>query len=205
VDVVQTKGFYPTNVCVAPDNTVWSFGATWWDDVMDRPLPGGVLRHFDFQKGQLAEYIPRSTFPDHSSYGTLSFMRCSSNEVSILNSSEDAYIIMPYEGDAPRLYLASPPPDLRLTGFAVFGPNKAYGAFLNTQKKDDPRQGLYLLKVDDGTRNAHWEPVEAAVGPRTDTHTVVRLWGSDGEYLVFSRAQDSVGIAGLQWAMVSEK
>lgn len=92
--VIQTKDFYPTNVCVAPDKTVWSFGATSWDEVNHRPLPGDLLRHFDFGKGQLAGYIPRSTFPDPSSRDTKTLMRCSSGDVAIFSGPENAYMLV---------------------------------------------------------------------------------------------------------------
>src|SRR5882762_1801230 len=196
-ETVQTKDFSPRNVCVAPDNTVWSFGGTWWDEVNDRPLSGDILRHFDFQKGQLAAYIPRSTFPDHSSYDSLSEMRCSANEVAIYSRSVNTYIVMPYESKISRLYEAPPPPGLTLTGFATFGPNKAYGVLINPQRSDDQMQGLYFLKLDDTTRTVHWVAVEGAAGPRTDVGTVIRLWGADGEFLVLGRAQDPSGVSAL--------
>jgi|SRR5712664_912372 len=159
-EVVQTKDFYPRNVCVAPDNTVWSFGGTWWDDANDRPLPGDVLRHFDFEKGQVAAYIPRSTFPNHSSYDSLTEMRCSSNEVAIFSRSENTYIVMRYGSNAPRMYQASAPAGLSLSGLAISGSEKAYGVLINQQRTDDPTQGLYSLEPDETAMTVRWVAVQ---------------------------------------------
>jgi hypothetical protein len=202
---IQTKDFYPTNVCVAPDNTVWSFGSTWWDDVNHRPLPGDLLRHFDFGKGQLAGYLPRSTFPDRSSYSSLTEMRCSSKEVAIFSRPEKTYILMPYEGKLPRVYDASAPAGLSLTGFAILGPGNAYVVLINRERTDDPTQGLYSLQLDETAKAVRWSPVENAVGPRTSPATVIRLWGTDGEYLVLARGQDPAGTTAVHWATLSEK
>lgn len=190
---------------MAPDNTVWSFGGTWWDDVNDRPLPGDVLRHFDFAKGQVAGYILRSTFPDYPSHDSLTEMRCSATEVAIYSRPVNTYIVMSYGSNLPRLYEAPPPLGLTLTGFATFGPKNAYGVLINRQRTDDPTQGLYSLELDDTTKTVRWVTVEGAVGARTNVGTVIRLWGADGEFLVLGRAQDPSGLTALHWAAVSEK
>jgi len=202
---IESKDFYPTNVCVAPDNTVWSFGSTWWDDVNHRPLPGDLLRHFDFGKGQLAGVLPRSTFPESSSHDSLTLMRCSSTAVAIFSGPTNTYIVMPYGSNLPRLYEAPPPPGLTLTGFAILGPKNAYGVLINRQREDDPTQGLYSLELDDTTKTVRWVAVEGAVGARRSVGTVIRLWGADGEFLVVGRAQDPSGLTALHWAAVSEK
>jgi WD40 repeat protein len=203
--VIQTTDFYPTNVCVAPDNTVWSFGATWWDNVNHRPLPGDLLRHFDFGKGQLAGYIPRSTFPDHSSYDNSTQIRCSAEEVAILSRPENTYILVSYENEVPRIYDASSPVGISLVGFGILGQSKAYAVLINRERSDDPTQGLYSLELDETAKAVRWSPVQGAVGPRTGPATVIRLWGTDREYLVLSRSQDPAGTTALHWASISEK
>jgi hypothetical protein len=109
--------------------------------VHHRPLPGDLLRHFDFGKGQLAGYLPRSTFPDRSSYSSLTEMRCSSKEVAIFSRPEKTYILMPYEGKLPRVYDASAPAGLSLTGFAILGPGNAYLVLINREGPTTPRKG----------------------------------------------------------------
>jgi hypothetical protein len=79
--VIQTKDYYPSHVCEAPDGTVWSFGGTGYDDQTNQPNPGDTLRHFDFHKGQIASYLPRSLFPDRPAPDKPGFIRCLKNEV----------------------------------------------------------------------------------------------------------------------------
>jgi hypothetical protein len=201
---IQSKDFYPTHVCVAPDNTVWSFGSTLWDDANHRPLSGDLLRHFDFTKGQLAGYIPRSTFPAPSSRDSLTLIRCSSTAVAIFDGPANTYIVMPYEVEVPRIYDASSPAGLSLMGFGIFGSGNAYGVLINRERTDDPMQGLYSLQADETAKVVGWLPVESAVGPRTGPATVIRLWGTDGEYLVLGRSQDPAGTAAVHWAKVTE-
>jgi len=202
---IQTKDFYPTNVCVAPDSTVWSFGATWWDSANHRPLPGDLLRHFDFEKGQLAGYIPQPTFPEPLSHDNPTLMRCASTQVAIFSGPENTYILMPYEGKVPRLYDAPTPAGQSLIGLAIPGSGNAYGMLINRERADDQTQGLYLLELDETAKAVRWAPVTAAVGPRTSAVTVVRLWGTDGDYLVVSRSQDPAGVAAVHWATLREK
>lgn len=203
--VIQTKDFYPTNVCVAPDNTVWSFGATLWDEVNHRPLPGDLLRHFDFGKGQLAGYIPGSTLPGSSSHDTKTLMRCSSRDVAIFSGPESAYILMSYESNAPRLYNATLPPGLWLVGFGIRGSGNAYSVLIDRERADNPAQGLYSMELDEIAKAVRWSPVQGAVGSRTNPGTVTRLWGTDGESLVLSRSQDPAGIAAIHWATLGRK
>lgn len=202
---IQTKDFYPTNVCVAPDNTVWSFGATWWDNLNDRPLPGDLLRHFDFVKGYLAGYIPRSTFPRPSSHDSQTLMRCSSTEVAIFSGPENAYILMSYEDKVPRVYDASTPSGHSLIGLAILGSENVYGTLINRERSDDPTQGLYSLELDETAKEVRWLPVKGAVGSRKSPGTVVRLWGTDGDYLVLCRSEDLAGTAAVHWATLSKK
>jgi hypothetical protein len=204
-DAIQTTDFYPRNVCVAPDNTAWSFGGTWWDEVNQRPLPGDLLRHFDFRKGQLAGYIPRSTFPESSSPDSPTLMHCTSTGVAIFSGPQQAYILMAYQDAGPHVYDAAPPAGLMLMGLGLLGPGDAYGLLIHRGGPEDPRQGLYSLRLDDTAKAVRWVPIEGGVGPGTSPGTVVGLWGSDGEYLVLRRAKDPAGIAAVHWAMVTER
>lgn len=203
--VIRTKDFYPTYVCVAPDDTVWSYGSTWWDDINHRPLPGDLLRHFDFTKGQLAGYLPRSNFPEPSSHDAMTLMRCSSNGVTVFSGPENTLIQMLYADNAPRVYDASPPTGLWLGGVGILDSMSGYAVLINRERADDPTQGVYSLELDEAAKAVRWSPVEGAVGARTSPGIVVRLWGADGQYLVLGRANDPAGVTAVHWAMVSEK
>jgi hypothetical protein len=121
-DVIQTKGFVPANVCQAPDGTVWSFGGTGYGD-HSGPNPGDTLRHFDFRKGQIGSYLPRSTFPKHPAPEMLAFIRCSATEAVAYSTTAREYIEMQYDGKVPRVYRAEPPAGLSLDFGARTGMN----------------------------------------------------------------------------------
>jgi hypothetical protein len=110
-DVIQTRGFGPLNVCQAPDGTVWSFGGTGFEYQSSQPKPGDTLRHFDFDKGEIASYLARSSFLKPEIQAGI---RCSADEVIAYSPNAKAYIEMKYGGDAPQVYHADSPSGLRV-------------------------------------------------------------------------------------------
>jgi hypothetical protein len=195
-NVIQTSGFFPVNICQAPDGTVWSFGGTGYDD-HSQPKPGDTLRQFDFQRGQIGSYLPLSTFPEHRHPGPaiLAYLRCSTHEVVAYSGSTQEYVEMKYGGEAPHVYHVDNPPDLRLHGFATTGSKKAYGYFSRAGKG-----GLYYLSFDEAASIVEWLPVAGTDGAQTNTGAIIGLWGSDGNKLLVSRAEDTAGEAALHWA-----
>ena len=157
------------NVCQAPDGTVWSFGGTGFEYQSSQPKPGDTLRHFDFEAGEIASYLPRSSFPKPEIQAGI---RCSADEVIAYSPNAKAYIEMKYGGDAPQVYHADPPPGLRFTGFAVAGPRKIYAHFSRSGNN-----GLYQLSFNDGSKTAHWLPVTRTAGAYTTPGAIVGLWG----------------------------
>src|SRR6266567_3848447 len=192
-DVIQTKGFFPANICQAPDGTVWSFGGTGYDE-RSHPKPGDTLRHFDFQKGQIGSYLARSTFPEplHPGPEVLASVRCLASGLVAYSRSAQAYIEMKYSDDASHVYRAEGPSNLRLAGFAATGSKQVYGYFYRAGTS-----GLYYLSFDETDNTAHWLPVEGTVGDHAKPEVVTALFGSDGDKLLVSRAGDSVGVAAL--------
>jgi hypothetical protein len=192
-NVIQTRGFVPENVCQGPDGTVWSFGGTGYD-TNSEPNPGDTLRHFDFQKGKIGSYVPRSVFPKHPTPGMIAYIRCSANEVVAYSTTAREYIEMKYGGDAPHVYHAEVPSDLRLLGFAVTGSKKIYGYFSLLG-----RGGLYYLLFNEAANTVSWVPIEATVGVYTEPGRITGLWGSDGNNLLVSRAEDRAGEQAIHW------
>ncbi len=192
-DVIQTNGFAPTNICQAPNGTIWSFGGTGYASHSE-PKPGDTLRHFDFHQGQIGSYLPRSSFPKRPTPETLAYIRCSANEVVIYSTKAQEYIEMEYNGDSPHIYHAQVPSDLRLVGFAVTGPKKVYGYFSIRGEG-----GLYYLSFDEAANTVTWLPVRGTVGAYTTPGVITGLWGSDGSQLLVSRAADSAGNIALHW------
>ena len=192
-NVIQTKGFVPGNICQGPDGTVWSFGGTGYATDSE-PNPGETLRHFDFQKGEIGSYLPRSVFPKHPSPDMHAYIRCSVNEVVAYSATAHEYIEMKYAGDAPHVYHAEAPSGLRLLGFAATGSKKIYGYFslLDTG-------GLYYLSFNEAASTVSWVPIEGTVGVYTRPGRITGLWGSDGNNLLVSRAEDSAGEMAIHW------
>jgi len=200
-NVIQTKGFAPVNVCPAPDGTVWSFGGTGSDEQKHiEPNPGDTLRHFDFQKGEVASYLPRSGFPSRPRPEVSAQIRCSADEVFVYSSNAHVYIEMKYSGGAPQVYPAEAPSGLRFHGFAATGSKKAYAYF---SKLGDG--GLFFLSLDETSKTARWLPVEGTVGVYTKPGRITGLWGSDGDNLVVSRAEDRTGQTAFHWATPVDK
>ena len=198
-DVVRTDGFYASNICVAPDNTVWSFGGTGYDEAKGEANTGDVLRHFDFQRGQLGAFIPRSTYPRHPMPDERAFIRCSSSQAVVDAAQVREYIEMDYDSASPRRYRAEVPLNLKFDGFASQGPKRIFGYFADHSKISDPAQGLYMLSFDEVAKTVTWVPVDGAVGPGTQRGVVRSLWGSDGQDLVVSRAGDPAGVVAIHW------
>jgi len=190
-DVIHTKGFGPLNVCEAPDGTVWSFGGTGFEGRSSQPKPGDTLRHFDFDKGEMASYLARSSFPKTEIQAGI---RCSADEVIAYSPNAKAYIEMKYGGDAPQVFRADPPPGLRFTGFAVTGPRKIYAHF-----SKGGNSGLFQLSFNDASKTAEWLPVTGTAGAYTTPGVIVGLWGADGDQLIVSRGEDPTGTTALHW------
>lgn len=198
--VIQTVGFGPMNLCQAPDGTVWSFGGTGFDDKSSRPKPGNTLRHFDFQKGEVASYLARSLFPNLPRPETLAAIRCFADEVVAYSSNAHVYIQMKYASDAPEAYHTEEPVDLRFISFAATGSRKIYGHFSKADKG-----GLYYLAFDETSKTAQWLPVTGAAGVLTTPGVITQLYGADGDKLVVSRAEDPIGASALHWVPVVDR
>jgi hypothetical protein len=198
--VIQTKDFAPRNICQAPDGTVWSFGGTGYDK--KEPRVGDTLRHFDFNKGQIGSYIPRSTFARHPTPDGHAFIRCSAHGVSVYLTRAAEYIEMAYSGDKPHVYMAQSPTNFRLAGFAVTKDNQVYGHLYRPGKGG--QGGVYHLSVNDTENTVSWVLVQGTFGPNTQPGVITALWGADGEQLLVSRAEDRAGQTALHWATVLE-
>jgi hypothetical protein len=197
---IPTDGFVPTSICVAPDGTLWSFGGT--GDQLSQPNPGDMLRHFDLRKGHTASYLPRASFPSnlHPGPEVQAFIECSATEVSAYSPSANTFLKMKYADAAPQLYRVESAPDGKPTGLATTDAKQIYAYFW--RRKPGGVSGLYQLSVHENDTIVHWIPVKGAVGSSADPGVVSGLWGSDGEDLVVSRADDSVGVAAIYWILL---
>ena len=199
-NLIQTSGFGPLNVCQAPDGTVWSFGGTGFEDKSSKPKPGNTLRHFDFQKGEVASYLARSLFPNYPRPEVQAAIRCSADEVVAYSFNAHVYIQMKYASDAPEVYHTEEPVDLRFISFATTGPKKIYSHFWKLGNG-----GLYYLAFEETSKTAQWVPVPGAVGTYTTPGVIIALRGADGDKLVVSRAEDPLGTSALHWVPVADR
>jgi len=193
-DVIQTNTFVPTNICLAPDDTVWSFGGNGYQSPSE-PRPGDTLRHFDFRKGEIGSYLPRSLLTDLRSEPTvLAYIRCSSVLVSAYSPRAQTYIEMRYIEASPRLYHVPSPSTLKMHGFAVTEEKRIYGYFSQPNFG-----GLYSLALDPTSGSGTWAPVHGSVGPSTQSGVVTGLWGADSNNLLLSKSGDVLGISAIHW------
>ena len=192
-DVIQTKGFAPANICLAPDGTIWSFGGTGYNSHSE-PNPGDTLRHFELQKGEVGSYLPRSAFPSHPGPETLAYIRCLPHEVVVYATRTQEYIEMKYGGVAPHVYRAEAQSVPQLLGFAATGSKEVYGYF-----SSGGNSGLYYLSFDEAASTVRWLPVRGSIGAYTKAGAITGLWGSDDKALLVSRAEDSAGVIALHW------
>ena len=205
-NVIQTGDFYPRNICVAPDGSIWAFGGMMWSATKSEPFQDNVLRRFDFRRGELASHIPESTFPKNLSMqpDALSFIRCSADKVVVYSTPASLLIELPYKDDTPRIYNVSVPQGLRVRSLAVTHSGAIYGSLLD-RKVDSGKGGMYSLVLDEASCSAFWHPVNGAVGRWTDQGIVFRVLGADGENLVVNRAGDPVEHMALHWMTASRR
>ena len=67
--IVQTQPFTPSQVCFAPDHSIWTFGDQQWKD---RDLPGRdfmTFRHYSRDGKLLGSFVPRSALPEWEGLG----------------------------------------------------------------------------------------------------------------------------------------
>jgi len=197
--VIQTTRIDPSQVCLAPNGTTWAFGGTGYEDT-GLPKPGNTLRQFDFDKGEIGAYIPRSTFPRLPMPNELAQIACLPTSVVIYSGRAHEYIELEYATGLARRYKVEGPSGLWLAGFAALGPRKVFGELANPSNQNDARTGLYSLAIDENAMTARWVPIIGAVGDQSQVGTITSLWGADGDSLVFSRVGDVSGKVAIHWA-----
>jgi hypothetical protein len=62
IQVIQTEPYKPSQVCFAPDHSIWMFGDQW--KVGDLPVPDFMtFRHYSRDGKLLGSFVPRSALP----------------------------------------------------------------------------------------------------------------------------------------------
>jgi len=202
VQTMWTGGFYPEQICEAPDGTVWTLGDP-RDADGKQQHDADILRQYSFEKGLLHSFLPertaealvRSKTPWFNPFG--SYVRCGKNKVSVYLEFTKEYV----EVDTATLALNRWKLDLDLTqyregdGMAVTEDGRVYLGLQVVQGRPLFR-GLYQIKAVPGHPMAELMPVSGAVSPLKPGEvppagSFVMLWGADGKQLVVWRAEDN--------------
>jgi hypothetical protein len=194
--VLPTPGFYSSAICAAPDGTVWSYGNPGFD-AKEQPIEANMLRHFDIEKGQLATFLPRSTFGKYPSPTSLPGIACGKDSLAVFASSISRLITLKYDSAAPQIYSVTSMGQTHFSSLAIVG-KTVYSA-----ASQGGLAGLYRLSTDDSNLSAKWIPVAGAVGAVDKPGVVGALWGADSTSLIVSESADPAGYQALYWTQPS--
>lgn len=202
--VVRTSPFVPTYVCALDDGTVWAYGA-------DRNASLSMiensprLRQYSFDKGLLQAMLVTSALPDGEAFrdawrpaqgrylGELN-LRCNSKMVVLYNGGSGDLI----EYDLQKKQMTTNkvvalPADTRrfhITGFALTDSGEIFASFHDAADLNAPLSGLFHLEPDTASAGYKWVAVPGTVGVYLKDSPIQKLWGADGDKLVFSRLKD---------------
>ena len=200
VKTLLTGSFSNEQICEAPDGTIWSLGkANLPDDGQEHDT--NVVRHYQFDKGQLHSFLPESTVqapvrskrPWFVPWG--SYLRCGKEKISLYLNFTREYV----EIDTSSLELKRWKLDEAVLqgrdadGFAVTDDQRIYVSFRTSLSPGVPSvRGLYQIKTVPGNNVASLLPVAGTIttierGKLPPEGSFISLWGADGNQLVVWR------------------
>ncbi|MGH9795593.1 MAG: hypothetical protein ACRD5G_12545 [Candidatus Acidiferrales bacterium] len=193
-NVIQTSPFHPANVCITADGKIWSFGSA-GKHAADEPL----LRQFHLEKGEVAGYLPRSSFhtvrePAFMRSPGAVYFRCMANRIAIYSEVANEYIEFdPIRGVAERWELMDrvTPKDIAL-GFAVTASGEVFSVLQEMSEKAN--SALYQLHFERDTHKARWLLVEGTAGDKTTSEAIGIVLGADEDDIVFRRRHDRLAV-----------
>lgn len=202
--VVRTTPFVPTYVCPLDDGTVWAYGFE-RDASTQRMENSPRLRQYSFDKGQLQAMLVTSVLPDGETFrqtwlltqggylGALN-LHCNSRKVVLYNAVTGDLI--EYDLQKKQMTVckvAALPSDIRrfqITGFALTDSGEMFASFWDLTKGKVPVSGLFHLEHDSAGSGYKWVALPGTTGLYLKDSSIERLWGADGDKLVFSRLKD---------------
>jgi hypothetical protein len=207
--VIETNPYHPSKICVAPDGTAWTFG---WSkrEPRDPGIPEApMLRHFDFQKGELATYLPLSTFNTQwnpagaRGEGRSTFFTCAPDRVTIVVEETSEFIEMDYATETIRRWRVDlSPHNLAVRGsLAVLDSGEVF-AYMGRALMKPGLRGLFQLQRDATTNTVRWLPVEGHTGNTWDLSMINDLLGAEGDSLVYLTRDDWPAV---KWARPTRK
>jgi hypothetical protein len=204
VTFTWTDPYLPTQVCQAPDGSVWTIGAE---------LPGTqnsvstesyfVLRHYSGSGKLLQQMIPSSTLHRNLrsawSQDTQIYLRMS-DSVLLLYDGLNRRIYL-YDTSVDRLSswdLARTDEDLSITGVVILGNGDLYATMKNGLSGPESLNALFVMHLPPSSGVATWLAVAGTRGHGLSG--ALRLLGADGSDLVYDRAPLSQKVIPLLWS-----
>ena len=200
--LIRTTPFTVASVCALDDGTVWAYGFD--RDAHDNLVETSPrLRQYSFDKGQLRAVLDPSTLPDAEAsrnwhlyggryVGEVNF-RCNANEVVVFNGETGDLVEFDLRKNTLRLTKVASlggPPDFHITGFVLTNSGNMFLSFHDrSQVKPEGISGLLEL-AKDSSGKAKWVAVAGSSGRYLKDSPIQKLWGADGDTLVYSRSKD---------------
>lgn len=200
--IIRTTPFAPAYVCPIDDGTVWTYG-TDRDDHHNVVQDSIRLRHYSFEKGQLQALLNVTTLPDYAAtHNQWRFDRGNAYDVSLRCNSRSLVLYNAPSGDLIELDLKTTAmtvtkvplfpaqcPTFCITGFTLTDSGEMFASFLDNRKRGTPLSGLFrLTHTKPGT--AEWVAVSGTLGIYLKDSPIHKLWGSDGDNVVYSQQRD---------------
>jgi hypothetical protein len=212
VSTVHTETYLTARMCRAADGTIWTLGR---DSVKEseHQLDYEIVRQYNFEKGLMHSYVPRSSvnFQSEGATGTGegengAFLVCGRDRISVfLNETNEYFEIDPSKEILKRWKIAMSPLDGgRVTGLAVTDAGRVYASLFEIKDDVDTKtHGLFELQVDTKASVGRWTLVSGTLNSQSRLEdapkgSFFRLWGADGDALVIRRLFD----ADMQWVRV---
>jgi hypothetical protein len=201
--VVRTSPFVPWRLCALDDGTVWAFGND-RDASLSLVENAPRLRQYSFEKGRLQAMLDTSALPDAQSsrdvwrlsqgryLGALN-LRCNSKMVILYNAGTGDLVQYDLQKNNMKVSKVAALPAERtfhITGFALTASGEIFASFHDAANPKAVLSGLFHLEPDSAGSGYKWVAVPGTVGTYLKDSPIQKLWGADGDKLVFSRLKD---------------
>lgn len=161
------------------------------------------LRHYSFEKGQLEALLDPGSLPDAQTsremwrsiqgrYVGAINLQCNSKTLAFYNAASGDLFEYDLKTSILNLTKIASLPDVKvfqITGFALTNSGDIFASFYDRSNVKAVVAGLFQL-VRDSSGGAKWVAVPGTTGRYRETPPIQKLWGADGESLVFSRSKD---------------
>lgn len=205
VQTIQTNPYIPQQLCVAQDGTVWTAGGVRSTDAQVRNS-GDIFRHYDFNRGLLGSYVPRSAF--HSRLqpamtggpGREAYFACDADKLVLYSGMANVYVEINFSDASIRQWKVDrSTTSLPIWGFALTDSGDLYGSLFDLGSPSGG-DGLYYLQHDDAVGTVAWTHVGVVAAGSSAMANFGPLFGAEGDMLVYAGKDDA---STLYWATVS--